>query len=97
MHAVLAQHFAHPEKVQQAQEGVLKFGLALRSFSGFIGRHTVIDSEDATRILSITLWRNKTCYEAWQNSPTRIGFTERHSHMWSRATERSTYDSIDEL
>jgi len=97
MHVVLAQHFAHPEKLQEAQEGVLKFGLALRSFSGFIGRHTVIDTEDPTRILSITLWRDKNCYEAWQNSPTRVGFTERHSHMWSRTTERSTYDSIDEL
>ena len=97
MHVVLAQHFAHLDKITEAQDGILRFGLALRSFNGFIGRHTVINTEDPSKILSITLWRNKDCYDQWQTSETRIGFTERHSYLWTRATERTAYESIDEL
>jgi len=69
----------------------------MRSFPGFITRHTGYSQKDPLKLSTVTLWRTRENYEAWRNSPERQQLAGSGPAPWSSPPEAEVFDVVPEL
>ena len=95
MLTVIAHHFILPGKMDEAKKRIVTFGQEMRSARGFISRQTVVSQKDPPRVTSVTTWRTKEEYEAY-NTPERQAARRALPPLYVKV-ESETFEVLPEL
>jgi len=60
--------------------------------NGYISSETLSNYDNPNEILVVSIWRNKTDWDAYRENPTRINFEREYEQLFESPTEYSVYN-----
>jgi len=91
MIGVLTHHWAKADKVYEAKKLLARNGLAQSGAPGFVSRHTLYSTSDATKITTLVVWTSNDIYDRWRASPERAVAMKGAGELWSKPPESERF------
>ena len=97
MIGVLTHHWAKADKVDEARKLLDGNGLAQSQAPGFVSRHTLYSTGDATKITTLVVWTSNDIYDQWRASPERAVAMKGAEVLWAKPPESERFRVAENL
>jgi heme-degrading monooxygenase HmoA len=96
MITVIVHHWVLPEKLDLAKGLIQQAGKTMRSFPGFVLRHTLIAQTNPLQLSTVTCWETEEAFQAFARERDKPREAPGEP-MWTREPEITVFTAMQEL